>query len=48
MNSEAGKGDTYRKVDRKKWDKGWEGYKKGKRKGKQCQSAKNVGTGNLS
>tara|TARA_R100000664_G_C2671744_1_gene83498 strand:- start:226 stop:468 length:243 start_codon:yes stop_codon:yes gene_type:complete len=24
VNNNAGKGDTYRKVDQKKWDAGWE------------------------
>lgn len=30
--TESGKGDFPRKVDRKKWDKAWERYEKEKRK----------------
>lgn len=30
----AGKGDRYRPVNRKKWDKAWEVYEKTKRKAK--------------
>jgi hypothetical protein len=30
----AGKGDRYRPVDRKKWDKGWERIEKSKKRSK--------------
>ncbi len=29
--SDAGKGDAYRLVDRKKWDAWWDQYEKGKK-----------------
>lgn len=32
VDGEAGKGDRYRKVDRKKWDKWWDEFEKKKNK----------------
>ena len=43
VNGNAGKGDTYRKVDQKKWDENWErsfGKKKQKLKVKKKKDSK--------
>jgi hypothetical protein len=42
VDEQAGKGDKYRKVDFKKWDKGWEAAfgKKKEKKNEQNQTSK--------
>ena len=35
--SDAGKGDTYRPVDRAKWDAWWDNYEREKKNGKEKQ-----------